>query len=535
VRSALLLSGLVLAACSGPTITGTACASDADCNLFDVRGSCEATGYCSYPDAACSEGRRYAPAAGDGLANACLGEGAGCGARDRACCEGNVCAANLSCAIETGTCQCGGADQPCCGGVACDDGLACGAGAICQGAGVLDVAVGMGTVCALRVDRTVWCWGADHKPYPVGTPGRGHAVLRSPVPIQIEGLADVEQIRGAETHTCARKQDKTLWCWGHNESGQLGNGTFTHSVRAVQVQGLSNVGLFEGGRNHTCAVGTVGGAQGLWCWGRGGTSGHQEGSTPTAGLGKLGNNNVVDQPTPVAVDLSVAAASGQTVRSLATGSYHSCIVMSDDTVWCWGRNDNGLGLGTGSASGPTMAPTQVSLAGLSPARPTGVTITEVSVSDGRQTRTQPSSCLRLSSGVVHCWGYGVNGENGDSTTASRMAPTTAVATGVRFTALASPANAHCGIDEDGAVWCWGRDKSGVLGLGLATEVAQPSPRRVQELEAVTRLDASHHTACAIDGASRLWCWGNNRRGQVKARRPVGFADAIVITPHEVGL
>lgn len=519
---------VVLAACGGPTITGTTCDSDQDCNLFNAQGRCEPTGFCSFADETCTSGQRYSPGAAGELAGACVDGPATCGERDLACCGDGVCGANLVCTTEAGTCQCGAAGQPCCDGTTCADGLRCGDGATCGSTDVLQVAAGAGHACVLFADHTVSCWGHDFKPYAQNA-GVGDAVIAFSAPTPIAGATDVVELRAGETFTCARKADATLWCWGHNENGQLGDASNVHSSVAVQVAGLTNVTFFDAGRMHACAVGTYSGTAGLWCWGRGGQGAHNT----TGETGRLGNNSSADSNVPVAVDLSAAAAAGQTVRSLSAGGYHSCIVMSDDTVWCWGSNANGE-LGDGTTT-PSKVPVEVDLSAIT--IPSGVTVDEVSCSDGRH--KQESTCLRLSDGTAYCWGANDHGELGDGATTPRSAPSTPVDTsglgGAKLVQLASAQFAKCGRTDTGDVWCWGEDRNGILGINNGNGATHPRPVQTTGLTGATHLDMSHKLACAVDGAQQPYCWGTNRRGQATGHAPTGTADAAVLQPTRLTL
>ncbi len=545
--TALLLS---LLGCVRPSkVVGVACKDASDCVLSNVAGTCESTGYCSYPDDACAGGQRYSPGAGDDLGGTCVGGSSMCGGMDQPCCGtacavgfacnattstcscggdgepccgGNVCAANAACNADA-ICACGGIGEPCCGGSTCDDGITCSAGT-CS-AGATQIAIGAGHICALRPDHSVWCWGSDYKPWAQTTPGLLNTTIGSLAPRNM-GLTDVAEIRAAEMSTCARKLDGTLWCWGHNEAGQLGNGTTTSSSVPVQVAGLSNVTLFDGGRHHMCAVGSYNGTDGLWCWGRNGHT-NKATTTPDVTLGRLGNNDVADSSVPVAVDMSMAAAAGQTVRALSTGGYYSCVAMSDNTVWCWGKGEDGQ-LGNGATANTTV-PVRVDLTGVT--LPAGATIDELTCSDGSGYQSA-STCMRLDTGAVYCWG--ASGELGDGTTAQRSVPTTPVTMTALGTAtfkqLASAAGVHCGLSTAGDVWCWGHNQSGVLGINDgAASTSRTTPSKAFVLVGASQLDMSHRTACAIDAEQQLWCWGANRRG------PIRGADSRVLQPTKVPL
>jgi alpha-tubulin suppressor-like RCC1 family protein len=541
MRPWLLTALLALASCIRPSkVVGVACEADADCVLPAVAGSCEATGYCSYPDTACESGQRYSPGAGDGLGGACVGSTLTCGGQDEPCC-GSVCGANLACGA-TMTCRCGGDGEPCCDGTTCGDSLACGPGAICACGGIgepccggatcddgltcgggtclggaTQIAVGAGHACALRPDRTVWCWGNDWKPWAWSTPGLLSTTIASTTPVRI-AIDDVAEVRAAEMHTCARRMDGTLWCWGHNEVGQLGVGSSTSTSVPAPVTGLSNVTLFDGGRHHTCALGSYNGTQGLWCWGRN-SKNNRNGGNPDAAFGRLGNNTVVDAALPVAVDLAAATAQGASVRALATGSYHSCAALSDNTVWCWGKNSDGQ-LGTGNTTS-SKVPVAVNLAGI--AIPGDATIDEVTCSDGSGYQTA-STCLRLSTGAVYCWGAA--NVLGDGSTTARSAPTAPVTTsalgGATFVQLASAVDAHCAVTTAGDVWCWGSNHNGVLGVNSTSSAARTTPVKTTVLTGAVQLDMSHRTACAVDSEQRLFCWGTNRRGQTIGAPPRVF-------------
>lgn len=520
---------LLLVACGEREINGTACASETDCNLFNAQGTCEATGFCSYPDATCLGGQRYAPGAGEGLGGSCVGDQT-CGMKDQTCCAGTVCADNLVCtgADTTMTCQCGGAGQPCCDGTTCTTGLHCGNGATCSSNDVEQVAVAAGYTCALTADEAVWCWGVDVMGYKYRAPNQT-AVIDYERPTRIANIENVAELRAGEDHVCAKKSDGTLWCWGHNWGGQLGNGTTTPSSAAVPVSGLSNVTKYEVGRAVTCALGTVGAVTALYCWGRGGIESRTV-MTPTGS--RLGTGSAADSNTPVAVDLSAAATGGATVKTFSVGGYHSCVVMSNDAVWCWGRNDSGLGDGTTTRS---LVPVQVNLTGIT--IPQGVTIDAVVCNDGR--RKTGHTCIRLSDASVYCWGSNGNGELGDGGTTARTTPSTPLSTtdlaGAKLVALVSGAKTRCARSDANEVWCWGENRSGSVGNNGTIDTDFPTVQKVMGLSGVMQLDMSHQTACAIDAQKQLWCWGNNRHGQVMGHLPTMPSEDTVMVPFHLVL
>jgi YD repeat-containing protein len=153
--------------------------------------------------------------------------------------------------------------------------------------------------------------------------------------VQVSGLADVSAIAGGSYHTIVLKADGTVWAWGYNGSGQLGDGTTTDRSTPVQVSGLADVAAIAGGYSHTIALKTDGT---IWAWG-------------WNEYGQLGDGTTTDRSSPVQVSgLSDVAA-------IAAGGHHTIVLKADGTVWAWGYNGSGQ-LGDGTTTHSSM-PVQV--------------------------------------------------------------------------------------------------------------------------------------------------------------------------------
>ena len=143
-------------------------------------------------------------------------------------------------------------------------------------------------------------------------------------PSQVSTLGDMTAASAGDHHTLAIREDGTVWAWGRNSDGQLGDGSTTNRPLPVQVAGLSNVIQVAGGGAHSLALrndGTV------WAWGRNYD-------------GQLGNGTVAgDEPLPVTVPVRVSGLSG--VIQIAAGARHSMALKGDGTVWTWGANTSG--------------------------------------------------------------------------------------------------------------------------------------------------------------------------------------------------
>ncbi len=185
---------------------------------------------------------------------------------------------------------------------------------------LMDVKAGGWHTLGLKSDGTVWAWGNNGS----GRLGDGTTTDRH-TPVQVNGLSGVTAIAGGWHYTIAMKSDGTVWAWGYNDYGQLGDGTTTERHTPVQVSGLSGVVAIAGAQLHSLALksdGTV------WAWGEN-------------SAGQLGDGTTTSRYTPV----QVSGLSG--VVAIAGGTSYSLALKSDGTVWAWGYNGNGqLGNGT---------------------------------------------------------------------------------------------------------------------------------------------------------------------------------------------
>jgi alpha-tubulin suppressor-like RCC1 family protein len=195
---------------------------------------------------------------------------------------------------------------------------------------------GYNHACALLSDGTMRCWGSNAQGQ-LGDP----STIESAVPNPVPGVSGVLAIATGAFHTCALLLDRTARCWGDNSSGQLGNGTFTSSSTPVTVAGLSNAVAIAGGGSQTCAVLADGSVR---CWGN-----NYE--------GQLGDGT----GTPSAMPVQVAGI-GSAVE-IAGGWAHTCARLADSTIRCWGQGVNGE-LGNGATEN---ALTPVTVSGISTA------------------------------------------------------------------------------------------------------------------------------------------------------------------------
>src|SRR5947208_2348133 len=245
-------------------------------------------------------------------------------------------------------------------------------------------------------------------------------------------------VAGGGFHACMRLPDGTVQCWGRNNFGQLGNGdgNLADSSVPVAVRGLTTATRVVTGDSHTCALLGDGTVQ---CWGGG-------------DAGQRGDGTFNNRPTvPVAV-----VGLGTAVAAVTGGFYHTCALLGDGTVQCWGRNAEGQ-LGDGSSIG-TRAPTRV----------IGIT-GALAVSGGFQ-----HTCALLSDGTVQCWGRNAEGQLGDGTTTSSSTPVRVG--GVTGDVAVSAGILHsCALLANGTVKCWGAVGNGFGQLGNGATTGSSTP------------------------------------------------------------
>jgi len=179
-------------------------------------------------------------------------------------------------------------------------------------------------VVALRSDGTVWAWGDNSE----GELGIGSDDFSRNVPVQVPGLTNVIQIAVGIAHTVAVKADGTVWAWGRNDTGELGDGTTDSSNVPVQVSSIGNVVKVAASFHNVAmkADGTI------WAWGYN--------NNGQIGDGTRNNNRLIPVPVPIP-DVGPLK-----IVDVAVGWRHSLAVRSDGTVWGWGLNGEGE-LGTG--------------------------------------------------------------------------------------------------------------------------------------------------------------------------------------------
>ncbi len=328
-------------------------------------------------------------------------------------------------------------------------------------AGVTQISAGKYHTCAVVSSGAVYCWGQNV----YGQLGN-NSTNNSSTPVQVHTgnntyLTNVTQVGSGGGQTCALRTDNTVYCWGRNAFGDVGDNTTTQRQMAVQVRVsaaayLTNAVQIAIGANHSCARLSDGTVR---CWGYN-------------VYGEIGDNTTTNRSVAVLVVGASGSGTLGGVSSISSGRFHTCALISDSSIYCWGDNENGeLGDGTNtSRSLPVRA---------------GDIANALTVTAGEY-----HSCAALADGTAKCWGAAAFGQIGDGTTADTSTPVPVIgpggygllggvtqisAGGGNWPDGAGTDNYEhtCALLSDGTVVSWGQNNFGQLGDGTTTMSISP--------------------------------------------------------------
>ena len=345
------------------------------------------------------------------------------------------------------------------------------------------ISAGYGHSCAVTETGAAYCWGFNDN----GELGDG-TYDYSPSPVLVSGALDFQAIHASTSFSCGLTTGGAAHCWGRNDLGQLGDGSYADSPVPVAVSGgytFESITAGPGTGLYACGLDSNGTA---YCWG----ANH---------AGQLGDGTYADSPVPVGV------SGGHTFLQLAAGHRHTCGIVASGAAYCWGLNDDGQ-LGTGTYNDTTTVPVAV----------TGGHVFE-SITAGRY-----QTCAVTTSGAAYCWGQNSDGQLGDGGTTSSSVPA-AVVGGVSFESVSAGRYHTCGLTSGGAAYCWGYNDFGQL--GDASDASSNSPAPVSTGLTFRSVSAGSYHTCAATDAGEPYCWGVNRNGQL------GSSNTPVVTPTAV--
>lgn len=386
---------------------------------------------------------------------------------------------------------------------------------------------GASHTCVLTVDGHVRCWGAGSK----GQIGNGSSPAYSTTPAQVTAIDDAIAVSAGADHTCALRNDGTVWCWGDNSKGQLGDTTTRNRNFPVPVHGLDRVVAVAAGAHHTCALNDEGS---VYCWGA--NDKHQI----DAGVSTLAS--IVSAPVlreaMAFVGIGAGAGADQTcgirgngsvtcwgdvgpTQNLITNNYQngviqvvagaefSCVLLASGWVKCVGSNDESQLRGAPSSTW-TNNPTFVWQ------QPADLTPTSVT----RITAGIKHVCARTATGAVWCWGRNSSDQAGQSGSGPIGTPLSVPGIS-NVSGVYAGASHTCATTADGRLVCWGANDSGQLGSSSCTAppcIGTSTPTVVTPDPDVDRiggavLSAAYLHTCIRKPDSTVWCWGYDAFGQ----------------------
>jgi prepilin-type N-terminal cleavage/methylation domain-containing protein len=355
------------------------------------------------------------------------------------------------------------------------------------------VSAGYDFTCALDFEGAVWCWGKNSwNQLGIGATGDRHTPTKVADGAITGGNVGFSVISAGEYHACAIKAGEA-YCWGYNNTGQLGDGTKTTRNAPVKVVdgAMGNTGLsaIDAGSAHTCAIK----AGEAYCWG-GGTN------------GKLGDGTNTDRWTPVKV-LVGAMPSTSSVDEIGAGEDNTCVLRVGE-AYCWGNALNGA-VGNGFTTGVYSTPVKVSDALMGNSGLSGLSVGNRSV------------CV-LKSGVAWCWGAGTASQITGSSHQDSPMEISGGAMGNSGITQISVGDFHSCAVKGGEAYCWGRNSEGQLGDGTTT--SRTSPVKVLAGAMGGTTEVSHVSAggitfgseshSCVTRAAELYCFGYRGSGRI---------------------
>jgi len=343
-----------------------------------------------------------------------------------------------------------------------------------------EVSLGREHTLAVRTDGTLWAWGRNHW----GQLGTGSTADAIEQPVRVGTDANWSKVAAGLSYSLAIRRDGTMWAWGLNHSGQLGDKTFLNRSTPVQISSDKDWLEVVAGDTHSVALKT---ARTLWTWG----------SNAYGQLG-LGDTTVRNAPT------QVKTPSPAIWSQITAAADHALALQTNGSLWAWGRNDSSQ-LGSSEAEQLLLAPKRIDLDG----EPTAW----IAVSTG----TDHTLAVRADF-ALFSWGLSTNGRLGRpvAVLGERELPGR-VGEGVNWVSVSAGGTHSLAIDRDSFLWAWGGNGRGQLGDGTVVDKGAPVQIGTGSnfpAPSWRRIHAGHRSSMARTPAEALWVWGDDEFGQL---------------------
>jgi len=359
----------------------------------------------------------------------------------------------------------------------------------------------------------VYCWGDNQfGELGLGTSGAGTDGTKA-AKIETDNggapFTDVAEIALGGWHTCAKKKNGKVFCWGQGQSGAVGDNAFDtvappdrESIKKPQplatasFTALGTAGVISGGYGYTCAVDSTGKVS---CFGD--NTYKELGHASATACSWMYNPNTTCNGTPVAAVTS-GSFTNTNIAEISTGESVSCARTTGSVAFCWGdRAWFGAGAGLNENALPLLGTNDQPLPN----------ITQIIVGT-------KAICALTSAQTVYCGGFNAFGQASAATDYhAAQIPNFADVKSI------GRGDGHfCAVKTDGSVWCWGLDDQGQLGAGTADGGVYQTKTPVQvvgengagKLTGVTAVSGGFAHTCALKSDGSVWCWGRNNHGQL---------------------
>jgi len=350
----------------------------------------------------------------------------------------------------------------------------------------LDVDAGALHSVGIKMDGSLWTWGNNTD----GQLGNGTTTDKH-LPTRVGLENDWVAIAAGYDHNAALKMDGSLWTWGNNANGQLGDGTTTNKNVPTRVGLENNWESIAAGGYHTMAI-KFGGS--LWTWGANGN-------------GQLGDGSSIDKNTPTLV--------GNDWLTVAGGGFHTLALKTNETLWTWGYNGDGQ-LGDGSSVDRNT--------------PTEIGAGWIGIAGGGY-----HSLGIQGDGTLWTWGSNVSGQLGNGTTGSGANTPSMI--GEYFTSIDGGEHYSLAVGMDGSLWAWGANYTGQLGDGTTILRNSPTMIGVDYDWGIIATGLDHSLSLKVNAS--LWAWGSNSHGQlgdgttIPKNSPIKIQDSCDACPDGV--
>jgi len=365
----------------------------------------------------------------------------------------------------------------------------------------IQVDVSRNHVCAVKDDATAYCWGwnyigqlgndsyvSTNQATEIGIPQYSNGVNWKKISV---GPSNIE----GDDHSCGLTTSGRIYCWGDNRDGQVGTGAsdlWDYSLPESEAQGFSNWVDVEVGVEYSCGIQEdLGGNRKLWCWG-------------SESGGKLGNGSYTSNQFAPEQESSLR----NDWDKVSLGGF-SCGITTGEALFCWGQNTYGMGFNDPSVFQVTT-PREL-----------------ISVSDGNVISASPlwreisvgnnSACAIDENTNLYCWGY--NLQKAETSDVSEIDIPILVSSGwlkVSVSSYSGDVSHICAIKTDNTLWCFGSNY--LDGLGNPTAIDISKHHNFVQVEPTIsdwkNVFVGGANNCAQRSDNSLYCWGDNRFGQL---------------------